>query len=55
MPPDGSKAVTVLLFTEGKAFVTMEFDSPAGDIVPPDFVSSLGQKQDAAIKAQPPA
>jgi len=25
--PDKSKAVTVLLFTEGKAFVTLEFDS----------------------------
>ena len=53
--PDGSKGITTLLFTEGKAFVTMEFDSPPNDIAPPDFVSSLGQKQDAAIKAQPPA
>lgn len=26
--PDGSKAVTVLLFAEGKAFTTLEFDSP---------------------------
>ena len=53
--PDGSKAVTVLLFTEGKAFVTMEFDGAPGDLVPADFVVSLGQKQDQAIKNAPPA
>jgi hypothetical protein len=46
--PDGSKGVTVLLFTEGRAFVTLEFD---GDSVPPpDFVTDVGQKQDAAVK-----
>jgi hypothetical protein len=55
LSPDGTKQVAVLLFTEGKAFVTMEFDSAAGDIVPPDFVTALGQKQDDAIKANLPA
>ena len=49
--PDGSKAVTVLLFTESKAFVTLEFDSKPGDPVPPEFVTDVGQKQDAALKA----
>ena len=29
--PDGSKAVTLLLFTEGKAFTNLEFDSPPND------------------------
>ena len=49
--PDNSKAVTVLLFTEGKAFTTIEFDSPPDDPVPPEVVTDIGQKQDAAIKA----
>jgi hypothetical protein len=48
--PDGSRAVTVLLFTEGKAFVNLEFDSPPNDPVPPGFVADVGQKQDTAIK-----
>lgn len=49
--PDGSKSVTVLMFTEGRGFVTLEFvggsDSPPP---PPDFVIDVGQKQDAAVK-----
>jgi hypothetical protein len=48
--PDGSHAVTVLLFTEGKAFTNLEFDSAPNDPVPPGFVTDVGQKQDAAIK-----
>jgi hypothetical protein len=48
--PEGSKAVTVLLFTEGKAFVNLEFDSAPNDPVPPQFVTDVGQKQDTAIK-----
>jgi hypothetical protein len=48
--PEGSKAVTVLLFTEGKAFVNLEFDSPLNDPVSPQFVTDVGQKQDTAIK-----
>ena len=49
--PDGSKSVTVLLFTEGKAFVTLEFDGKPDDAVPPAFATDIGQKQDAAIKS----
>jgi len=49
--PDGSKSVTALMFTEGRGFVTLEFvggsDSPPP---PPDFVTDVGQKQDAAVK-----
>ncbi len=48
--PDGSKAVTVLLFTEGRAFAELEFDGPPDDVVSPDFVADVGAKQDAAIK-----
>jgi hypothetical protein len=48
--PDRSKGVTILLFTEGKAFVTLQFDGPPDTLAPADFVNDLGQKQDAAIK-----
>ncbi|MDT5320163.1 MAG: hypothetical protein QOD88_2685 [Mycobacterium sp.] len=48
--PDGSKGVTMVLFTEGKAFTTLEFDGPAGTPAPPDFVTDVAQKQDTAIK-----
>jgi hypothetical protein len=53
--PDGSKAVTVLMFTEGTAFVTLEFDSAPSNPVPPDFAQSVGQKQLDAIKAGMPS
>lgn len=50
--PDGSKAVTVLLFTEQNAIVSLEFDSAPGDLnpVPTDFVESVGKLQQDAIK-----
>ena len=49
--PDGSKSVTVLLFTEGRGFVTLECDGPVDSPPPPDFfVTDVGQKQDAAVK-----
>jgi hypothetical protein len=48
--PDKSKGVMVLLFTEGKAFVTLEFDGPTDSLPPQDFVNDVAQKQDAAIK-----
>ena len=47
---DRSKGVVILLFTEGKAFATLEFDGPADTLAPPEFVNDVGQKQDAAIK-----
>jgi hypothetical protein len=53
--PDKSKAVTVLLFTEGKAFVTLEFDSAPNDPVPPDFAQTVAAQQDAAIKKNLPS
>lgn len=51
MSPDGSKSVTVLVFSEGKAFTTLEFDGAPDDPVPPPFAIDVGQKQDAAIKS----
>jgi hypothetical protein len=48
--PDGSKGVMMLLFTEGKAFTTLNFVGPPDMLPPPDFVTELGQKQDTAIK-----
>ncbi|OBH93562.1 hypothetical protein [Mycobacterium scrofulaceum] len=48
--PDRSKGVTLLLFTEGRAFVTLQFDGPPDTLAPGDFVNDVGQKQDAAIK-----
>lgn len=48
--PDGAKGVTVLLFAEGKAFVELEFDGPPDAPAPPDFVTDVGQKQDAAVR-----
>jgi hypothetical protein len=48
--PDNSKGVLVLLFTEGKAFVTLEFDGPVDSLPPQDFVTDVAQKQDAAVK-----
>jgi hypothetical protein len=48
--PDGSKGLMMLLFTEGKAFTTLNFVGPPDMQPPPDFVTDLGQKQDTLIK-----
>ncbi|WP_197519344.1 hypothetical protein [Mycobacterium sp. E2327] len=48
--PDNSKGVLVLMFTEGKAFVTLEFDGPVDSLPPQDFVTDVAQKQDDAVK-----
>jgi hypothetical protein len=48
--PDHSKGVTMLVFTQGKAFVTLEFDGPSYALAPADFVADVGHKQDDAIK-----
>lgn len=48
--PDRSKGVVILLFTEGKALVTLEFDGPIDTLAPPEFVNDIGQKQDDAVK-----
>ncbi|OIN78675.1 hypothetical protein K3U93_01190 [Mycobacterium malmoense] len=48
--PNNSQAVTVLLFTEGKALVNLEFDSAPNDPIDPGVATDIGRKQDAAIK-----
>jgi hypothetical protein len=48
--PDGNKGIAILLFTEGKAFVTLQFDGPPGMLPPQDFLTDVGQKQAAAVK-----
>jgi hypothetical protein len=48
--PDNSQAITVLLFTEGKALVNLEFDSAPNDPIDADVAKDIGRKQDAAIK-----
>ncbi|BBA88217.1 hypothetical protein NJB18091_42990 [Mycobacterium marinum] len=50
LSPDGTKGVTVLLFTQGRALAELEFDGPAEIPAPPEFVTDVGRKQDAAIK-----
>ncbi len=47
---DKSRAVTVLLFTEGKALVKLEFAGAANDPIDPGVATDIGRKQDAAIK-----
>jgi hypothetical protein len=42
--PDRSKGLTVLLFTEGRVLVTLEFDGPSYALAPPDFVTDVGKK-----------
>ncbi|TFV54307.1 hypothetical protein E4P42_26350 [Mycobacterium sp. PS03-16] len=53
--PDGSKDVTVLLFTEGPSVTRMEFQSATGDPTPPDVVIDIGKKQAIALRAGLPA
>jgi hypothetical protein len=48
--PDNSQAITVLLFTEGKALINLEFDSAPNDPIDADVAKDIGRKQDAAIK-----
>jgi hypothetical protein len=53
--PDGAKAKGIVMFTEGKAFTVVEFESAPNDPLPADFVLDVGRKQDAAIKSGLPA
>ncbi|MEB4209176.1 hypothetical protein [Mycobacterium sp. 94-17] len=53
--PDNSQAMTVLVFTEGKALVTLEFDSAPNEPTDPAAALDIARKQDAAIKAGLPS
>ncbi len=50
LSPDGSKQVTVLLFTEGPALARLEFDGLPGQPAPEPFVTDVGQKQAIALR-----
>lgn len=47
---DNSQAITVLLFTEGRALVNLEFDNAPGDPTDPEFAIEVGRKQATAVK-----
>ncbi|MCV7089688.1 hypothetical protein H7H80_07195 [Mycobacterium interjectum] len=53
--PDGSKSKAIVMFTEGKVFTVLEFESAPNDPLQPDFVLDLAKKQDAAIKSGLPS
>jgi serine/threonine-protein kinase len=53
--PDNSQAVTVVLFTEGKALVNLEFDSAPTDPIDAGVAMDVGRKQDTAIKTGLPS
>lgn len=40
----------MLLFTEGRALVNLEFDSAPNDPIDPAIATDIGRKQDAAVK-----
>ncbi|OBB87846.1 hypothetical protein [Mycolicibacterium peregrinum] len=48
--PDGSKAVTLLMYTQGRAVVRLEFDSNPDDPVPLQTVASVGRMQQIALR-----
>lgn len=53
--PDGSKAVTVVMFSEGRALVQLSFEGAPGDNVPTEIAHDIASKQDEAVKAGLPA
>jgi hypothetical protein len=53
--PDNTKAVTYVVFSEGKVVVDLEFDSGPNDAAPQDFVLDVAKKQDDAVKSRGPS
>lgn len=53
--PDGTREVTVILFTQGQALVSMNFESAPGDPVPPEVATEIATKQATAIEEGLPA
>jgi hypothetical protein len=50
MSKDGSKAITLLLFTEGPALARLEFQSAPGDVTTDEFVVNIGKMQQIALR-----
>jgi hypothetical protein len=53
--PDGSKAVTEVYFTQGKAMVNIEFESAPNDPVQPETALAIAKMQDTQLKNNLPA
>jgi hypothetical protein len=48
--PDGTKEVTLVMFSDGKTLVHMTFESALGDVADADTVLSIAQQQADAVK-----
>ena len=48
--PDGSKAITEVYFTQGKAVTSVEFSSAPNDPVLPETALTIAKMQDTQIK-----
>ena len=48
--PDGGKAVTLVLFTQGPALARLEFDSATGDATTDQFVTDIAKMQQIALR-----
>jgi hypothetical protein len=53
--PDGTKAVTVVMFSEGRALVNISFEGAPGDGIPQVLALQIAHKQDDAVKAGLPS
>ncbi len=53
--PDGSKSVTAVLFSQGRALVSMNFEGALDDAAPADVATAVAQKQAALIEENLPA
>lgn len=48
--PDGTKAVTLVFFAQGKALVRLEFQSAVGDNTTDQFVANVAKMQQIALR-----
>ena len=51
---DGTKGMTVVMFTRGRAFVTMMFGAAPGQAFPSQLATQAAQGQDAIVKDKAP-
>ena len=53
--PDGSKSVTAILFSQGKALVSLNFEGAPDDAVPPEVAKDIATKQATLVADGLPA
>ena len=53
--PDGSKSVTAILFSQGRALVSLNFEGALDDAVPPDIAKNFATKQATLVADGLPA